>query len=399
MTPSDQADRSSGRRIKLLMTMVEVGSGHKTPAVAVADAIKHDFPGKYQIDIVDFAAQVGAKTQDEQIKESWDMALRFPVVARIMYALSRVFHPLSQVFTRLFLRDFIKRAIRYIADYKPDIVFSTYTFCTTAAVVARNSLGLDFPIIVYVVDPFDGYNLWAERRVDYFLVASEESKERLIEFGIEETKIWILDFPVSRKFQQITRSREEIADDYPIKHGRPTLLMTSGGFGVGKISKYAVEIYRRGLPVNLLYVCGRNEDLRRELIRLVEDEASDTALVPLGYVTNMNELQYLADIVVGKAGASTAFESLIMGNPVLFTEWVAQNDKHIVDHFCRNEYGWYAKTKRDFFEIIERILETDELDRFTENVRKRDFSTGVSDVSIFINTIAESGHPKQGRDA
>ncbi len=393
MTHREHADHSPGGRIKLLMTMVEVGSGHKTPAVAVAEAIRHDFPDMYQIDIVDFAAQVGAKTQDEQIKESWDIALRFPFVARLMYALSRVFHPVSQVFTRLFLREFIKRAIRFIADYKPDIVFSTYTFCTTAAVVARNSLGLKFPIIVYVVDPFDGYNLWAERRADYFLVASEESKDRLISFGIDETKIWILDFPVSRKFQQITRSREEIAQDYPLKPNRPTLLITSGGFGVGKVSKYGVEIYRRGLPVNLLFVCGRNEDLRRELIQLVEDESSDTVLVPLGYVTNMNELQYLADMVVGKAGASTAFESLIMGNPVLFTEWVAQNDKHIVDHFCRNEYGWYAKTKREFFEILERILESDELERYTEYVRRRDFNTGVSDVSLFIDTIAKSGDP------
>lgn len=375
---------------RILMTMVEVGSGHKTPAVAVAEALEHDFPGKYAVDIVDFAAQVGARNEDEQLKESWDLALRNPVLARLMYAASQLFHPLSQVFARLFLRDFIKKAIRFIGEYKPDIVFSTYTFCTTAAVIARNSLRLSFPIIVYVVDPFDGYNLWAEKRADYFLVASAESKERLISFGIDDTKIWILDFPVSRKFLQIERTREEIRADYPLKDDRPTLLMTSGGFGVGKISRYAVDMYHRNEPVNILFVCGRNEDLLRELTRLVEEDQSETVLVPLGYVKNMNELQLIADMVVGKAGASTAFESLIMGNPVLFTEWVAQNDKHIVDHFVTHEYGWYARTKREFFSILRQILSTDVLARYQKNVGRRNFSTGVSDISLFIDTIAVS---------
>jgi len=72
---------------KILMTMIEVGFGHKAPALAVKDAIGAMVGDDVEVDVVDFAKECGALRDDHALKESWDLALAFPLSARIGYLL------------------------------------------------------------------------------------------------------------------------------------------------------------------------------------------------------------------------------------------------------------------------------------------------------------------------
>ena len=79
-------------RKRILMTMLEVGLGHKSPAIAVRDSLEELWPGRYLIDIVDFAKDSGAIEDDQTLKRSWDMALAFPLSALIGYLLIELNH-------------------------------------------------------------------------------------------------------------------------------------------------------------------------------------------------------------------------------------------------------------------------------------------------------------------
>ena len=45
--------------------MIEAGGGHKTPAVAVVEALEENFPGKYEIRVLDFMKDLGCTDLDE----------------------------------------------------------------------------------------------------------------------------------------------------------------------------------------------------------------------------------------------------------------------------------------------------------------------------------------------
>ena len=54
--------------------MIEAGGGHKTPALAVVEALEELFPDKYQIKVLDFMKDLGCTGLDDahkKIMESW----------------------------------------------------------------------------------------------------------------------------------------------------------------------------------------------------------------------------------------------------------------------------------------------------------------------------------------
>jgi len=64
-----------------------------------------------------------------------------------------------------------------------------------------------------------------------------------------------------------------------------TLLVLSGGFGMGPVAQILGELNKLAKPLQVVVVCGRNEELRRELAVLERRHPTHV----LGFVTNMHE--------------------------------------------------------------------------------------------------------------
>ena len=62
-------------RKKIHFAMIEAGGGHKTPAVAVVEAMEELYPGKYDIKLLDFMRDLGCTDLDEAHKKVWKYAL------------------------------------------------------------------------------------------------------------------------------------------------------------------------------------------------------------------------------------------------------------------------------------------------------------------------------------
>ncbi|HOM92642.1 MAG TPA: hypothetical protein PKX66_05695, partial [Rectinema sp.] len=168
---------------KILILMLEVGLGHKIPALAIKEELEMQYPDAFDIAVVDFAKEVGAARTDRQLNISWDIALKFPVFVRIGYRYMEM-NRKNFFYIEMLYRDFIQKGMQYIANTNPDIVLATHALCTYIASKARRIYGGNYKILSYVVDPFDGYSLWANPESDMFLVATEQSKSRLLDHGI-----------------------------------------------------------------------------------------------------------------------------------------------------------------------------------------------------------------------
>ncbi len=370
------------------MTMLEVGMGHKSPAIAVRDQIEALEPGRYTIDIVDFARESGAAADDRVLKRSWDMALAFPISARIGYLLVELNHGSNSYIDFLF-RDFVGKGIGYIAGYRPDIVFATHGLCLYIAVKARELLGADFRIVACVVDPFDGYSWWANDGADILMVASEQSRDRLIDHGIRADKIVVTGFPVHRRFFDLGRDPGHVASDLGLDPRKKTILVTAGGQGIGKVFSYVRTVARIDLPLNLVVVAGKNKKTKERMDKLAEGSKGQTRVISLGYVGNINELISAADIVVGKAGASSAMEAFFMGKPVVFTEWASYNDRYIIRFALNFRIGWYAPTSTSFLRLIKKLATGGGGGEYAENIRKLALSPGTENVARRVIDLVE----------
>jgi len=364
--------------------MVEAGGGHKMPALAIKDAIEELYPGRYQIDVIDFAREAGAKWDDKIIKGFWDWALARPEITTNLNILLDSFNYLTRSNTvmRLFFQQFVHKGIKYILNYKPDIVFSTHFFCSTVALFARDRYNLPYKVFSYMTDPVRGHNLWVNPRIEAVIVSTEEAKDYLIKQGEPRDKVIVLPFPLNKKFfSKITRTREEILDELGLDPSRKTLLATSGGQGIGDTSEYIKELYTSNFPFNIIAVCGKNKELSEELSNLKSSVDSETPLAVLGFVDNMHELLEVSDLAIAKGGASTTFEVLVKKVPTIFTHCAALHEKGNIDFCVNNKMGWFAKNKNEFNAIINEVLNTNILEQYKQNIDNNEYVKTLPDAA------------------
>ncbi|HUW42342.1 MAG TPA: glycosyltransferase [Rectinemataceae bacterium] len=371
---------------RVLMLMLEVGFGHKAPANAVKEAIEARYPGRFRVDVVDFAKEVGALADDKLLKNGWDLALAFPLSARIGYLWMEL-NRRNLSYVDALYKDFIEKGVAYIEDRKPDLIFATHALCLYIAGKAKLKFGLATPIVAYVVDPFDGYSLWADENADKILVATEQSRKRLVDHGIDDAKIVKTGFPINNRFFDVRKSTEDITKELALVPGWPTLLVSAGGQGIGKVFSFVEAAHRLQLPLNIVTVAGKNQKTKARMEKLAASGKSETHLVPLGYVTNMNELIRACDVVVGKSGASTFMEAVFMGKPVIFTEWATYNDWYIVNFALDNDIGWYCPSVISFVGTLRRLLEPGALDPFASRIAALGMVPGADEVAEYLTDL------------
>ncbi|OHD57692.1 MAG: hypothetical protein A2Y33_04230 [Spirochaetes bacterium GWF1_51_8] len=369
---------------KILMPILEAGAGHKMPALAVKDSIEELYPGKYQIDVVDFAVAAGALSADKRMKAFWDACLKNKAFAKATYSLMEWTHPVCHLVLPVGFGSFIRKGREFVRQYNPDLIFSSHYYSLTVAAMARDKLKLPAKVIGCITDPFDAYAFWCEKRADYIVVSSERSKKKCIRRGVQPWRIKVLPFPVNNKFLRPSHNREETRKAYGIDPSKPTILTSEGGQGIGMIARFVREMYRKGVPVNILNVCGKNTALKEELDRMVQTEKSATNLIPLGFVNNMNELLAASDLCIAKAGASTTFEALFMNVPIIFTSWANQAEKPNIDYCVENNAGWYTPDTATFWKTMDEILSTDILKTYRKNIENLHLKSGADDIARFV---------------
>ncbi|HEU4494532.1 MAG TPA: hypothetical protein VFR69_10090, partial [Rubrobacteraceae bacterium] len=73
------------RRPRILFATIAAGGGHMAVARAMAEAIEHHYPGRFELRVSDYMKEVGVKKVadlDRLHKNIWRFMLRYPVLAR-----------------------------------------------------------------------------------------------------------------------------------------------------------------------------------------------------------------------------------------------------------------------------------------------------------------------------
>ena len=72
--------RAGERRPMILFATIAAGGGHVTVARAMAEAVEHHYPGRFELRVSDYMKEVGAKEVadlDRLHKDTWRFMLRY----------------------------------------------------------------------------------------------------------------------------------------------------------------------------------------------------------------------------------------------------------------------------------------------------------------------------------
>jgi processive 1,2-diacylglycerol beta-glucosyltransferase len=200
-----------------------------------------------------------------------------------------------------------------LAETRPDLIVCTHFLPLELLSDLKKRGRLATPIHSVITD-VSPHAFWVHSHIDHTYVATRDTARELVRKGCPAERITVTGIPVDPIFAH--RTAAPAARRNLGLPECPTVLMLSGGFGVGPMKDMLASFRNARSNLSLVVVAGRNAALEKECRALAATLPVPVKVKVHGFVTNMHELMDAADLVVTKPGGLTTTELLAKGKPM-----------------------------------------------------------------------------------
>ena len=354
---------------KVLILSASAGAGHTRAAQAIERAIIEMNAARdvRHIDTLEYTTKVFRGLYSKAYIE---MVNRMPDMLGWLY--DQFDKPWKNerrrlAFDKLNTRPFVKM----LAEQKPDIIICTHFL--PAEIIswlkAKERLAARQAI---VVTDFDVHAMWLCHHYEQYFVAMDETRAHLEKLGIPPSKITVSGIPIDPVFSAPLDKRE-MRSKHALKQDCVTILISAGGFGVGSIKNLLISLLDLRHAAQVVAICGRNEELKKELERTASRISPDSnlAVKVVGYTNEMHEHMAASDILLGKPGGLTTSEALAMGLVFVIVNPIPGQEERNSDHLLEEGVAIRSNNLPALAYKIDRLLDDKaRLARMQENARR-----------------------------
>ncbi len=265
-----------------------------------------------------------------------------------------------------------KQALEGLKTVKPDLVFSKGGYVALPVVAAARKLNI--PCLTHESDFSPGL---ANR------LMAKKCKHVLTSFP-ETAKKWkngkYTGAPVRKSLFNITKA--EACEKLDIHTDKKVLLVFGGGSGSTAINlcirtnapKLCEKYY-------ILHICGKNNGLGNRL----------EGYKQLEFISDMGSAYALADLVIARSGAGTAFEVLALKKRALFIplEAASRGDQLENAEYFRKKGLCRVLRQKDLGDLSLEIEKTFNDEALGENLRRAQTENGLENILFEIEKICE----------
>ncbi|HEV7475550.1 MAG TPA: hypothetical protein VGN90_15960 [Pyrinomonadaceae bacterium] len=301
---------------KILIISSDTGGGHRSAAAAIVAGVQRFFEGQsYAVRVVRAVEESHSVTAKLVAGYNWLLRNKQHWMKYLYWAINR-FRPETREF-------FHKRCIGYVVEiferWCPHVVVSVHplTQHIFARVLKELKLADRIPLVSVVTDPYYGFwKGWACDDVTLYLVASDEARRQLIDYGIGPERIKVSGMPIHHKFaypgeEAAQAARRALGLD-PEKF---TVFVNAGWEGGGNIPQIFRELVHGQLEVQAIFLAGKNEELRADAESLAETASFPIKVI--GYSEHVEQLMGAANVMISKLGGLTTFEAFACRLPII----------------------------------------------------------------------------------
>ena len=302
---------------KMILIYATYGSGHKAIANYISSYFKEHNKDYdiLMIDLLDYALPYLGK-MSKWANET--LMLKLPQIWNMVYKSSN-FYLSGTISSDISMNLFKNKQLEeLIVDYNPDLVLCTHFF--GAELIKRYiKKGLMDTSLISIITDYDPHQFWIThpRSNDYYVVGSKEIKSLLVSStNIKEDHIMPYGIPINPiipdNFDVLKLKKKYHFDNNLLT----CVFFGGGGNGSNASIPYIKQLIKSNLPLNIIFITGRNEKCRRKVEALVNDYDASNVLV-LGYATNVPELLQLSDFVITKPGGVQTTECIYFSKPMI----------------------------------------------------------------------------------
>ena len=350
---------------KVLIISSDTGGGHRSAAQNLADGLHKFWNGKSIAVRIVKAVEESHRVNRKMVglynwilknKQHW---------MKYYYWFINKFRPEKSPF---FLNRCIVFCKEQFEKWFPHMIISVHpmTQHIFAQILKELNLLDKIPLVTVVTDPCYGFwKGWACEDVSLYLVANEEAKRQLIDYGISSEKIKISGMPINPKFNPVDESdAREARKAFGLDEKRFTVFVNAGYYGGGNIPQIFRELINGELDVQAIFLAGKNDGLRKKA-----EQMAKTAKFPvkvIGYSTEIERIMQSANVMVSKLGGLTTFEALACHLPIIadITTPPMPQEAGTVSLISRKGAGVLLKKASDIVPTVQTLL--NDLDKYSK---------------------------------
>lgn len=300
---------------KILIVYATAGIGHKKAAMAVKKAFDEMALRDVEVKLIDALDYTNDFFKWSYLQAYLLMVNKMPLFWGLSYYLT------DNYFINLFvsgIRRFnnwinSKKFVKFLFEYKPDVIISSHFFASEIISDLKERKAITSRLVTIITD-YRMHSWWVGDYTDAYIISSEDVKSALIKWKAEPSIIKVLGIPVEPIFTK-PLDRKGILERNNLKEEPFTVLVIGGGFGVGPIEDIVKVIGGISDNIQMVVVCGKNEELRKKIEALIPNMKA--TIRSLGFVDNVYEYMDIADILISKSGGITVTESLVKELPMV----------------------------------------------------------------------------------
>jgi len=340
---------------RALILTADAGFGHRSAALAVRDAVVDKYAEQMSVELLNPLDEPTTPSFLRDTQSDYDKYVKHvPELYQLGYEASDNLIPTA----------FLERSIGVLlvdtmralfTKYKPDVVLSTYPWYQAAISTMFTGRKNKVPQFTAVTDLSTVHRMWFHKKVTGCLVPNTLVAELGMSYGMPLEKIIITGIPVSPAISKEKRDKNEIRKELGWQPDLPTILAV-GSKRVERLIDSLNVINHFGAPIQVAVVCGRDENLFRELTHF---EWHIPAYI-YEYSDQVATLMKASDLLLCKAGGLIVTEALASGLPMMLTEIIPGQETGNAEYVTAYGAADMAESPIAILECMNHLMKDDQ---------------------------------------
>jgi hypothetical protein len=345
------------------------GGGHRNAAVALQTVISQQ-QRDWQLELIQFQdltdrLDVLRKLTGIRIQQQYNIMLQngwtlgSTQLLRVLQGTIRLFHrPLVNL-----LEEFWRK--------KPaDLLISVIPHFNRQICESWTKVYPGRPFVTIITDLADfPPRFWIEPIQEQYVIAgTEKATEQARAMGHDDTHVFLTSGMILRPDFYVEDNSDPMAlrREMGLREDLPTAIVLFGGHGSKVMYDITEKLAAAGLPLQLILICGRNEELAGRL------RARQWKLLVhvIGFTKEVHKLMCAADFLIGKPGPGSIAEAMVRKLPVLIecNAWTLPQERYNAEWVKEKGVGIVLKSFENVAEGVKQMLEPPTLAEFRKNV-------------------------------
>ena len=354
---------------KIHVVFHDGGGGHRNAAVAL-QTITTQQERPWQVELVQFQdltdrldvlrKLTGIRIQQQyniMLQNGWTLGSKY--ILRVLQLTIRLFHgPLVRL-----LKEFWRA-------HPADLLISVIPHFNREICESWNAVYPGRPFVTLITDLADfPPRFWIEPLKEQYVIAgTQHAVEQARAFGHDEAHIFQASGMILRPDFYLEQHDDPAAlrKEMGLQPDLPTAIVLFGGFG-SKVMYYLTHrLNTADLPLQLILICGRNEELAAKL----RARKWKMPVHVVGFTNEVHKLMRAADFLIGKPGPGSIAEAMVRKLPVLIecNAWTLPQERYNAEWVTEKRVGIVVKSFRQVVDGVRQILEPANLAEFRKNV-------------------------------